>query len=432
MHELELSVRDYLRYASTPRRALSHLLELRDNFRWNVNGANDIARSLQSLTSSARLGSDTRRLQGLENKIHKRMENWALTDFDWDRFFPNSAPQIIRKSLILKKPRANGDKGVLFVAWEDNWLRLLRHGNLEKLARDYSLVLSPTWSPPHDLPMLTACKAWPSTFFTILSNFEDVPIFPRISSKIIVVPLLASSWVNPSIFKPNEERGRKKLYDIAVLSSFAAYKRHMALFKILTGLRKDVRVVLLGRGWEGRTATTMKNEAEAFGIADRITIMENLADNEMIEVLQSAKVSVITSLREGSCVAVTESLFCDVPVALLEQAHIGSKCMINRSTGSLLRQGRIAEDLDDFIQHYQDYEPRKWMLENGMCCEASSRRLNDEIRKRSMQNGEPWTADLAAMHWRPIPKYMHPEEESAMSEEYSRFPQAYGVPIERC
>jgi glycosyltransferase involved in cell wall biosynthesis len=431
-HKLETSIRDHLRYAKASRSILSLILEYQDNLRGNGNRSSEIAGSLKRLTRSARLGIDTRSLTDLESKIIKKMSNWSLNNFEWDWFFPNSAPRMIQKSIILKRPRSRGEKGVLFVAWEDNWLRILRYADLEKLARDYTLVLSPTWSPPYDLPMLTACKAWPSHFFTILSNFDDAPIFSRLCSKIVVIPLLASSWVNPSIFKPDNFFSSKKVYDIAVLSSFAVYKRHIALFKILKKLPKNIRAVLLGRSWDGRTSETIEREAELFGVGDRITIMENLADKEMINVLQSAKVSVITSLREGSCVAVTESLFCDVPVALLEGSRIGSKSMINHHTGRILRSGQLAEDLKDFIEHYQDYQPRKWMLENGMACESSSQRLNEEIKRWSIQHGEPWTADLLTMHWRPTPKYLNGEEASGIFEEYSRFSNSYNVPIEYC
>lgn len=431
-YEFEAFVRDLLRYAKVPRTVLSFLLECQDYFLGHGNSSNEIAVSLKRLTESARLGIDTRSLTNLENKISKEMSSWSLDNFDWDLFFPNSSRKMIQKSIILKRPRPRGEKGVLFVAWEDNWLRLLRYADLEKLARDYCLVLSPTWSPPYDLPMLIACKAWPSYFLTILSNFEDAPIFSRLSSKIVVIPLLASSWVNPSIFMPANFVSKKKAYDIAVLSSFAAYKRHLAFFKILGKLPRNIRAVLLGRSWEGRTAEIIGREAEVFGVRNRITIMENLPDNEMINVLQSAKVSVITSLREGSCVAVTESLMCDVPVALLEGSRIGSKSMINRHTGRVLKSGQIAEDLKDFIEHYQDYQPRKWMLENGMCCEASSQRLNEEIKRWSMQRGEPWTVDLLGMHWRPIPKYMNPKEASDIFEEYARFSDTYKVPIAYC
>ena len=430
--ELELSVRDYVRYGSAPRRAISVLLELQDYLPFRRNSANDIARSLQRLTLSARLGVDMRSLTRIENKINRRVASWSLNSLDWDRFFPNSARRLIQKSIILKRPRPTGEKGVLFVAWEDNWLRLMRYGDLDKLARDYHLVLSPTWSPPHDLPMLTACRAWPSHFFTILSNFKDVPIFPRICSKVVAIPLLASSWVNPAIFASSDVGTTVKVYDIAVLSSFASYKRHAALFKELRKMRKNIRVVLVGRSWEGRNAETLKREAEMFGVGDRISIMENLPDEEMITVLQSAKVSVITSLREGSCVAVAESLFCDVPVALLEESRIGSKSMINRSTGTLLRPGHVPEDLENLIDHYQDYRPRAWMVENGMDCRSSSRRLNEEIKQWSIQNGEPWTADLVDMHWRPIPRYLDPKVCPEMLDEYSRFSESYDVPIEPC
>jgi glycosyltransferase involved in cell wall biosynthesis len=432
IHEFELSVRDYVRYASAPRRVLSVLFELQDYLLFHGTSANDTAQSLRRLTNSARLAIDTRSLTGLENKINQRMAGWSLNSFEWDRFFPNTAPRIIQKSIILKKPRPKGEKGVLFVAFEDNWLRLLRYGDLEKLARDYNLVLSPSWSPPYDLPMLMACRVWPSQFFTILSNLGDAPILPRICSKIVVVPLLASNWINPAIFKPDDVGGAKKVYDIAVLANFAAYKRHRALFKALRKMRNDIHVVLLGLTWGGRDAATIKREANYFGVGDRISIGEDLPAKEMIEALQSAKVSVITSLREGSCLAIAESLFCDVPVALLEESRIGSKSMINRYTGRLLRRRQISEDLEDFIDNYKDYQPRRWMLENAMDSKSSSQRLNEEIKRWSIGHGEPWTADLLDMHWRPTPRYMDPRSRSEILDEYSRFSESYNVPIECC
>jgi glycosyltransferase involved in cell wall biosynthesis len=424
---LKFLIRDYLRYGKAPRDAVSRLLEYRDIL--PGQGANEVAQSLLRLTHSSRLAIDTRSLAILESKIKEKMSRWEPNSFEWDRFFPNSSPQLIQKSIILKKPQPNGERGVLFVAWEDNWLRLLRYGNLEKLARDYHMVLSPTWSPPHDLPMLTACKLWPSHLFTILSNFEDAEIFPRLCSKIVVIPLLASSWVNPSIFKPTHTV-KNKTFDIVVLSNFASYKRHMALFRILRDLKEETRVLLLGRSWEGRTAKTLKDEANLFGIGDRVEIKENLGDMEMIEAIQSAKVSFIASLREGSCVAVAESLFCDVPVALLEASRIGSKSMINANTGRLLGAKRVSEELGEFISHYRDYQPRKWMLQNHIDCISSSQKLNEEIKRWSTENGEPWTVDLQLMHWRPIPSFVDFEERSGILEEYSHFADSYGIPIE--
>src|SRR5207244_8495781 len=137
----------------------------------------------------------------------------------------------------------------------------------------------------------------------------------RLANNIETIPLLASSWVNAETFIP--DTSLHKHYDIAVLANFASYKRHFALFRALHQMDKNLRVLLLGRSWAGRTKSTLEGEARLFGVLNRITIAEGLADREMIQALQSAKVSVIMSLAEGACVAVTESLFADVPVGLI-------------------------------------------------------------------------------------------------------------------
>ena len=104
--------------------------------------------------------------------------------------------------------------------------------------------------------------------------------------------------------------------------------------------------------------------------------------------------------------------------------------MINRCTGKLLRKNHVSEDLEEFIEKYRDYTPRSWMLESGMCGRSSSQRLNEAIKKWSLHNREPWTADLLDMHFRPTPRYMDQNFGPEMVDEYSRFSETYNVPIE--
>jgi glycosyltransferase involved in cell wall biosynthesis len=433
----KLVASDWARYNSATKWVMGVALDAEDRLS-TVNDADSIARSLQRLTRAARGVRRGQLLEGRERRIRERMDRWPARDLDWEAFYPGSEPRLVQKALILKEPWPGGEKGVLFVAFEDNWLRLLRYANLTRLASDYELILSPTWSPPHDLAMLLAARLWPGDVYTIMSNFEDEPAFGRLASNLRAIPLLASSWVNPAMFEarsPTEKR-----FDIAVIANFAKYKRHFALFRAMRDMDPKISAVLLGHGWGGRTRKNIEDEARAFGVLDRITVMDNATDalvnpaaftEPVPHVMHSSRVSVIMSLGEGSCVVVAESLFADVPVGMIETARIGSSAFINEATGRLLRPAHIAEDLTRLIADAGSMHPRKWMLENGKSAWDSSALLNDTMRRAARAQGAPWTVDLAPMQWRPNAEYLRGEDGERLGPEYTRFADAYGIPVQQ-
>ena len=422
-----LVIRDFLRHNRTVRLLLSGALQALETFR-SPAGSNAIADSLRTLALAGRLTPDSCSAGKIERDINDRLKLWSPAEFDWERFFPESASQIVQKAIILKRPVSPDEKGVLFVAFEDQWLRLLRHAAISPLARDYHLVLSPTWSPPYDLAFSIATRMWPNPLFTILSNFDDIPVFSRLFPTVRVVRLLASSWVNANTFAPDNHLVKE--YDIVMLANFAAYKRHFALFRALRDMNRRTRVLLLGRPWGGRNRSTLEDEARAFGVLDRITIMEGLSDPEMIRKLQSAKVSVILSTREGACVAVVESLFANVPVGLLRGASVGSRAYINAQTGRFLRPERLSEDLTTFVAAFADYQPRRWAVQNGISCRESSDVLNSTLKSHTAQLGHAWTQDIVPMQWRPNATFLNADDAKRMKVEYHRFASAYGVRIQ--
>ena len=427
LNRIRLIAPDYLKYNQPARLIAGGLLGLLNSVGASRD-SNSAAEKLLKLTFAARLCGRGHLSAAVERKIRSTLKKWSIENFDWDKFFPDSKPKLVQRSLILKRPGANGEKGVLFVAFEYNWLRLLRYADVNKLARDYDLVLSPTWSPPHDLPFLVAYRLWPSTLFTILSNFDDEPVFQRLAPNIATIPLLASSWVDPSLFESKQIQ--EKCFDIVVLSNFATYKRHFALFRALSTMHKKATVLILGRKWGDRTRSDLEKEAKLFGVFDQITIAEGLPDEIMVGALQSGKVSVIMSMGEGACVAVTESLFADVPVALIQGANVGSRGFINPKTGRFLRRNSIADDLEAFVSEFSTCSPRKWMLENKASYLDSSRILNDRLKKLAVSEGRLWTTDIATMHWRPYPVFASTTDRESMQTEYDRFESAYGVRIE--
>jgi len=387
----------------------------------------DVARSLMRLIKAARVCPSPGLLRKLESDILDRMKEFDPNALDWDWFFPSSKNREIRKGIILKKPVSRLEKGVLFIAFENQWLKLFRYGNVDKLAADYNLVLAPTWSPPHDAPFLIAAKMWPGTLYHILSNFDDIPAFQRLANNIITIPLQSSNWVNPDLFDIDDPV--EKDFDIVMLANFALYKRHFLLFKALKKMPPSTKVLLLGRSMGGRTENTIKHEAKIYGVEDQLTLRAGLPDKEMIRALRSAKVNLIFSGNEGSCVSIVESMFADIPVGVFADANIGSKFYINEKTGKLLHHKNIAVQLNDFVKTYDKYSPREWALSNNISCFDSTEVLNSAIRENVLKSGEVWTEDIVPHFCRPEPVYVEERHLHGFREVYAEFEKTYGASI---
>jgi hypothetical protein len=216
-----------------------------------------------------------------------------------------------------------------------------------------------------------------------------------------MVDLFASSWVDPSLFRPRSRADRD--IDLVMLANFGIYKRHHALFRALPRLPKNWKIVLVGQPNGERTAETLLAEADAFGVRDRFELRQRVTDAEVCEILARARISLICSKREGSCVAVVESMFADTPVALLRGAGIGSGAFVNSSTGAFLEESRLAAELMRFYREAERMNPRAWCLEHGIDARSSSKRLNEIVRGKCLGNGQVWASDLISFHWRPDP-----------------------------
>lgn len=423
---LKLEFRDFLRFNRACRYIASRTIKSLEKLKSPVK-ADDFSLSASRLAKAARICPSSGLRDKIEIEMLKRTAGLDTSTLNWDIVFPESKPRKIQKGIILKRPQSEREKGVLFVSFEGQWLRLFRHADIGKLARDYFLILAPTWSPPHDLPFLLAAKEWPGGLFHILSNLEDIPAFQRIAPNAVTIPLQSSNWVNADLFKPDNTT--EKRFDIVMLANFAAYKRHFLLFKALRNMPSSTRVVLLGRRMDGRTADTVTSEAAFYGVENRITLLAGLPDEKLVEALRSAKISLILSGNEGSCVAVVESMFADVPVGVFADAIIGSKVYINNDTGRLLIKKDLAAQLTEFIHEYDRYCPRKWVLENDVSCIGSTGIMNSIIKAKALEWGEDWTTDIAVHHWRPNPKYLHETDAINMRDAYADFAANYGIPI---
>jgi hypothetical protein len=216
-----------------------------------------------------------------------------------------------------------------------------------------------------------------------------------------------------------------------MLAGFGAVKRHFAFFKALRDLPSTVKVVLVGQPDKGRTAQSLLEEARLYGVEDRYELRESISHEEVTRALAQAKLSVILSKEEGSCVAVVESMFADTPVGIYEDAIIGSRTFINQHTGRFLTGDSLGKQLAEFLAAAPSYSPRKWAFENGVGCYQSTAALNRHLKEAALQAGEEWTRDIVVHHWCPDPVLLRPEDRAALDYEYNDIRSRFGVKIGR-
>ncbi|MCI0642794.1 MAG: glycosyltransferase, partial [Gemmataceae bacterium] len=314
-------IEDKLRYHPLVRRFWSRWTSLRDSLLPRRN-PQALARSIRRLCAAARYADSDKRVRSLQQRIERRLQELDEARLDWSQFVPDIAEPWLAKAVVLKPFVGPNEKGVVFISFENQWIKLLRHGDHREFARRYHLVIAPS-SSPHNLVNYVFPTAYSGSIFTLISNPGDLDVLPRIAPKFVVVPLYASHWVNPERFRPLPRTDR--VYDLVMVTSWGKVKRHFALFKALKKMRPDIRVLLIGQDQEGRSADTIRKEARWYGVENWLTILANQPYEMVTQLLCQAKASVVLSKREGSCVVVAESLFADTPVALLEGAEIGSR-----------------------------------------------------------------------------------------------------------
>ena len=385
------------------------------------------ARIIHHLCQSARLAPSDALMLRAEAAIQRQLPTIDPGKIPWADFLPDFGPTRINKAVILKRYVSPREKGVVFISFDNQMARLALSTDLRVFAERYTLVLSPQWCPPHTITSYLFPLLYPEQIFCLISNTRDLTYFPRINNKYVMVPLYASNWVDPHKYTPVAIS--EKDIDIFMLANFAKYKRHHAFFAALRDLPSNYRVVLNGQRESGRTRETLLQEAAAFGVRDRFEIHENVTDQQLHNNFVRARISLILSRREGSCVAVVESMFANTPVGLYEDAEVGSKVFVNDQTGRLLQHHHLAAQLKDFVECSAKYEPRRWVMENQVSCLGSSEILNQHLRQHALNSGQEWTEDIAILRWRPNPEYYDPSEAVRLSSSYLDIEQRCGISI---
>ncbi len=339
-----------------------------------------------------------------EKQIARHLPVWLSHDLPPRRLpLPDGKMRSFRaRTLVLKPVCKQGDitleRGVLFTKtfWE-----LAVFTDLNRLLRDYWLVIEPGWSGYADAHLLYYCR-FPYPVVVCSPEITDFEFLQRLRSNLIPVHIGAGDWVHPEVFRPIE--GMRKQYDAVMVAGWAVYKRHHALFGALKHLRHtDIKVAIVGFEWEG-SREEIETLIDLYGVRKHLDIYQSLPPQEVNVILNQSKVNLILTLREGANKSIFEGFFADVPGIVLRN-NIGiNKSYINEYTGRLIDERELPQMLLWFREHHRDFRPREWAMQN-ISPQATTAKLNAVLREIACKHGEPWTRDIVAKSNCPSPVY---------------------------
>jgi len=422
LHRWRRRLLEFVRYNPTSGRLLSHLLQCRAFL------DQDPVQKLKRLAHAARLCPCRKRAVELNRSIQAILAELDMNGRDWKQLDPSgqSLKRELPKSLIVKAPVSPLEKGLLYITFENQWLRLVRQTDLSQMAQEYDLLLGPSYSPPPGPELFLLLKHWPGRVFSLLSNHDDAKLLRAFSQRIQTLPLLASSWVDPEPFVRHLQD--VKDFDLVMLANFSPLKRHWLFFDTLRQMPSRTKVLLLGLPMDGRDEKNLRDEAKLFGVEDRFELILKPTRAQVMNGLARSRVSLVFSQQEGACIAVTESFFANTPVGLFRTCRIGSKAFINGWTGRLLDRTHLASQLMDFVESSGRYQPRAWALEH-IAAPVSVARLNRLMREHAAKEGLPWTCDVVPFAKHTVPVYLSPGIERQMQTWVERFEDDYGIVV---
>lgn len=317
---------------------------------------------------------------------------------------PSSCPDVTfffgNRLLVLKAPASRGEKGVLFVMFSETFRLLHSCINLEKLLEDYTLVLEPSWSGYCGPDLLDFARE-ADKIFVLAAEAGDFAFLQRLSSNLIPVGLGPCDWVDPAAAAPY--LANPKEFDIVMNSMWASLKRHYVLFRMLASGTRHYKVALIGTEWLGKTRADIDRLADFYGVADRLTILERIPYEKVMDVTCRSRVSVLLSLKEGSNRAIAESIFCNVPVVVLRNHVGGIKKNVVPQTGLLTDERNLESAITQLL--HGSIHPREWGMEH-ISCYKSSAKLNAILRDHALSDGRPWTRDIAGRSNSPESTYV--------------------------
>jgi glycosyltransferase involved in cell wall biosynthesis len=299
--------------------------------------------------------------------------------------------------IVLKTPHFIGnravEKGALLLKYKES-IRLFRNSaDLPSVLQHYVLVLEPSWSGFTNPEILYFTQFKDQSIIVMAPEKRDYDFLQTLGTNLIPVNFGSSDWVNPSIFHPFKDQGKR--YDAVMVARWGIYKRHHVLFRVLRELRDpSFKVALVADPWPANRKEIEKL-IDFYSVHENIDIFENLKAEEVNKIMNQSKINLLLSLQEGGNRSLFEGFFAGVPGLALEN-NIGiPKDYFTPQTGKLIKEKDLKSELLYFREHWTDFNPRAW-AEANITPEITTAKLNEILKRLAYQRGEEWTQDLVA------------------------------------
>lgn len=299
--------------------------------------------------------------------------------------------QDIFRDLMVLKRATDGEKGVILLKYARTFDAVVALFDMARLRERYFFVLEPCWAGYCD-PSLLMFIALGQPVYVLCFTEEDYDFISRIGDPMVPVRLGPADWTDADRFNPLP--GQAKTYDLVMVASWAAGKRHAQLFRALSRITdRKLRVLLIGFPWYGRTAEDIKREAEIVGPNVQIDVLDSVPQHDLAGYLSQCKAFVFLSRKEGDNKSLVEALFVDIPAIVYAETIGGAKSRINPATGILATDDELTEKILFMLDRYQSFSPRAWALEHTGSVNAT-RVLDEAIRSKVIASGGRYTEGL--------------------------------------
>lgn len=317
---------------------------------------------------------------------------------------------------IILKASTEKEKGVLLVKFTPVIEVLVRAFNMPELLKKYQLVLEPSWTG-YCQPEILQFAKFSEDVFVLAAEESDFEFINSLDSNLLALSLGPSDWVHAD--GQDKFLGCEKKYDLVMNSNWGGWKRHYVLFEALRELPISLKVALIGFPWEGETLQDVKDLAGYYGVENQITFFERLDYCDVMNVVAESKVGLLLSLKEGSNKAVSEYIFCDIPV-ILQDLHVGgARGKIVSATGQFSSDRELPVAIATMLESCKELQVRQWGL-NNISSHISTQKLNNILRKASEKRGGIWSRDIVEKINSPELQYAEPKNKLRFEEERSR------------
>jgi len=295
------------------------------------------------------------------------------------------------KYAFLAKPsRGPGEKGVFFLMYSVSFNAFLKQYDVERILRDYYLVLEPDWAGYCKPEILAYAHIGQSPVIVQSTEPLDFNFIGEMGSNLVPVDFGASDWLDSNIFFPIP--GATKKYDCVMVCDWYNYKRHYILLRALSKIKQHGLKAVLVSNATG-IVDTLKGIACYLGVEDNVTFLQKLSAEQVNVIYNESKVNLLLSYKEGSNKTLFEGMLANTP-AILIRGNVGvNKKYINNQTGELVDEEELPGALVSLSRDYAKFRPREWMLSN-ISCLRTTEKLNNVIKSIALRNGEEWTEDL--------------------------------------